>query len=486
MKPTPEQSKAVDIAMTGKTFKMSAYAGAGKTSTLKLIGNALAPKKGMYLAFNKSIATEAASKFSRHIECKTFHSMAFRQTPRHITAKLSNPRLMPRQMASMFDLRDYQLPLDSDHTKSITCTGIDQAMILNRALSIFCRDTSDHVTHNMLMSAMPKWAHKQSCGDLAAGLVDKANAFWTMNIDRTSQFSITHDVYLKHWSSNSPVINADFILFDEAQDADPIMLDVLNKQRGKQIIFVGDRHQQIYGFRGAINAMSSLQMPEAKLTKSFRFGGGVADIANIILNKLLDEETPLVGNNMINSRVDTLGAADAYLVRTNAYAFDMAIQLIAKGRKPKLEVDTATLKKQIEDSIRLKNNESILDKNSDFFGFERWSQVEDYTSEYPLSNITQVVTLINNNDTDMLLDVISKVGKRTNTDCVVCTAHKSKGLEFSSVKLGGDFKYNKAPKDDGKLMSEDEARLFYVACTRAIQALDISEMSDLFNQLKCA
>ena len=40
MNPTIEQQHAIDMALHGQSCKVTAYAGAGKTSTLKLIGNA--------------------------------------------------------------------------------------------------------------------------------------------------------------------------------------------------------------------------------------------------------------------------------------------------------------------------------------------------------------------------------------------------------------------------------------------------------------
>ncbi|MFP6812759.1 MAG: AAA family ATPase, partial [Moraxella sp.] len=89
--PTDEQHQAVEMALTRQSFKVVAYAGAGKTTTLNLIGNQLRGR-GIYLAFNKAIAAEAQRKFPHHVDCRTFHSLAFRHTARDITAKLQLPR----------------------------------------------------------------------------------------------------------------------------------------------------------------------------------------------------------------------------------------------------------------------------------------------------------------------------------------------------------------------------------------------------------
>ena len=63
----------------------------------------------------------------------------------------------------------------------------------------------------------------------------------------------------------------------------PTMFHIFNKQATPKII-VGDPHQQIYGFRGAINALDHVESTHVlKLTQSFRFGPEIAFAANCIL-----------------------------------------------------------------------------------------------------------------------------------------------------------------------------------------------------------
>jgi hypothetical protein len=50
---TKEQKEIVTYSKTGKDLKVMAFAGTGKTSTLREIANALPEKRGLYLAFNK-------------------------------------------------------------------------------------------------------------------------------------------------------------------------------------------------------------------------------------------------------------------------------------------------------------------------------------------------------------------------------------------------------------------------------------------------
>ena len=103
-KATYEQATAIDNARLGESFKVIAYAGTGKTTTLQLISDAMPQRRGMYLAFNKAIASEAQQKFHRNVDCRTFHSLAFRSVPRGVTDKLRLPRLSPSFMAKDLSL----------------------------------------------------------------------------------------------------------------------------------------------------------------------------------------------------------------------------------------------------------------------------------------------------------------------------------------------------------------------------------------------
>jgi ABC-type branched-subunit amino acid transport system ATPase component len=103
-KATYEQAIAIDNARLGQSFKVIAYAGTGKTTTLQMISDAMPERRGMYLAFNKAIASEAQSKFHGNVNCRTFHSLAFRSVPRGVTDKLRLPRLSPSFIAKEYRL----------------------------------------------------------------------------------------------------------------------------------------------------------------------------------------------------------------------------------------------------------------------------------------------------------------------------------------------------------------------------------------------
>lgn len=100
-------------------------------------------------------------------------------------------------------------------------------------------------------------------------------------------FPTVHDCYLKQYQLGMPNLSRRYttILFDEAQDSNPVTSSIRLQQHCK-VILVGDRHQQIYRFRGANNALDSKDLAGADqlyLTHSWRFGRNVAIVANALL-----------------------------------------------------------------------------------------------------------------------------------------------------------------------------------------------------------
>src|SRR5690606_24541030 len=97
---------------------------------------------------------------------------------------------------------------------------------------------------------------------------------------------------------------------------------------------IGDTHQSIYGWRGAIDALSFTDYPKFYLTESYRFHSGIAELANKILARKvaqfsLGEIPELVG--LAEKRSDTSGTR-AYLGRSNLSVISDAIELVESGR----------------------------------------------------------------------------------------------------------------------------------------------------------
>lgn len=478
--PTEEQINALKMALDGQSFKIVAYAGAGKTTTLNLIAERL-HGRGVYLAFNKSIASEAQEKFPAHVDCRTFHSLAFRHVDRQITAKLSLPRFSPARLGGDLGLQTVQVSRRIEgKMQAVTLTPARLARFVSDGVNHFCSTHSAYPAPRHLL--LPKWLSEADASRLREYLYPALEKRWLQSIDPRHPAGISHDIYLKLWALSQPVIPADFILFDEAQDADPLMMGILKNQPA-QVIYVGDAHQQIYEWRGAINAMKRLPLPQSLLTQSFRFGEKIADVANVFL-KALQEDVPLRGNPNKPSTLEKSskhGKKDAILCRTNAAAMAQLLIGLKKGHKVALQADTDRMLKFCQAADDLKQGKPAQGV-PELAYFYNWREVQEYTETSEGSDLKTLVKLVDEHGIKTLTQAVKKLHRIDEADYVISTAHKSKGLEWSSVQLDDDFCYD--VNAQSVKISPEELRLLYVACTRGKDNLDLHHIKDLVDGLK--
>jgi Superfamily I DNA and RNA helicases len=236
------------------------------------------------------------------------------------------------------------------------------------------------------------------------------------------------------------------------------------------MVYVGDQHQQIYEWRGAVNAMATIATDDAKkLTQSFRFGPAIAAAATLILSKL-GEKSRLTGNQRISSQILDTTEVDAVLARTNATVIAEALTTKESGRKPFIVGGTQDLERLVSDVFSLQDG--VPGSHPDFFGFSNWNDVVAFASTDEGEDLRTFVTLVESNGPKRLWAAIkSSVSDIESADVCLSTAHKAKGAEWRSVRIADDFSANSS---DGEPISESEARLFYVAITRAKEILSIS------------
>jgi superfamily I DNA/RNA helicase len=482
MQPTKEQAIAIDTARLGQSFKIVAYAGTGKTTTLEMINQAMPQRRGLYLAFNKAIANHAQQRFSQRVDCRTFHSLAYRHVPNSITDKLRLPRLSPSHLANEYQLQPISLRrmMGNRYENYLLMPSRLGGLVAN-GVSEFCATNAQYPAPRHV--PVPEWLHPDDAKALQQALYPALERRWLDSINPQHQAGIGHDVYLKLWALSEPQIRSDYVLFDEAQDADPLMLGILLKQKNCQVIYVGDAHQQIYAWRGAVNAMQQLPLLENRLTTSFRFGEEIADVANALLYGL-KETVPLRGYQQIASKVvnkphSTL--RDAILCRTNARAMELLLSGLLNGDKVSLQADQARLNRFIDAAAALKQGKKVTDV-PELAWFNSWHDVHEYCETNDGSDIKPLVKLVDEHGTSPLKSALAKITPIAQADYVISTAHKAKGLEWNRVHLEDDYQF-KLNQLDHKIAPE-ELRLLYVACTRAKLSLNIHPIYDLIGQLK--
>ena len=467
---TDEQKQAINLARQGQTMKVSALAGTGKTSTL--VGIAQATQgRGLYLAFNKGIATEAQQRFQgTRCQARTFHSLAYATHGKKYGDRLSM-RINGTVVRKEFGLWD-------DEGDSVAAEALD-------TVHRFLRTPDEALSekHYRWMDDLEKSHDPERYYRIRERAMPVAHKLYALMSAERGRFPSSHDVYLQQFVRSDPdlAMDHDYLLFDEAQDADRLMLHLCQRQK-IPVIWVGDQYQQIYGWRGAQNAMSRIQCPETFLTQSFRFGDAVAGVANRVLGTLC-AATRLKGlpGKESTCQVGGGGSARAFIARTNSSVMAAVLPALAEGRRVGVAGRKAVLQ-MLDDYRSLREGKP----KGQFTYFATEQELRAYAEEaMDIKTFLRIVDTFGLEKLDRAvrrcedLDADKDIWKRC--DFIALTGHKAKGLEFDSVCLAEDFFQPKRlrgvdEKTGTEKIREEELRLIYVAMTRARQKLYLPEI----------
>ncbi len=537
--PTAEQLAILNCE--SDKIAINALAGTGKTSTLVFYANKYSHKKMLYLCYNKSIAMHAQNLFPSNVVNKTFHSLAYR----YVGFKYANTNKLSRPLTSNEIIKI--LSLQSSSRSALL------ALAITNTLNKFCSSSDTKVVKENvdmeILNSSNVFKGKESdeieaIVSKVAGLTQK---LWNNLIDLKNDSPITHDIYLKLFTLNPPTIkDYDVILIDEAQDLTPCFVDFIEKQN-KQVIFVGDKHQSIYGWRGAVNYLDSLadtQIKEFYLTQSFRFGQNLADLSNCVLTYLgaqnhikgLDGQSTKIilsengykkADNNSNATQPSTGT-HAIIARHNWSIYEKLVANIHK--KENLYVEGGLNYKELKDLSDLHTFRQTKKTNNHLYeGFDSFEEMEKQMFEGLLTDpeVTRKILIVSRWGTNFSRNMAylnayyneQKDKKATPSSIILTTVHKAKGKEYDRVEITDDFlchisssnkenmellydanakgyspkkiNYKNLSKDTKKVFGSiknpakylEEMNIFYVALTRAKKEIVIPR--EYFEVLDC-
>jgi hypothetical protein len=466
LQPTDEQKQALKLFLTGQSFKINAYAGTGKTSTLVMLSKA-DKRKGLYIAFNRSIVNEAKGKFDSKTACMTTHELALKSLP---------PRLRKKAFKSTNAAALVQkLELvDQFFGDNLRLTAKTLAFLVIQTIKEFCQGTDETIRPvNFRRYGKLSGIKSDDEATLSIQINLLAEDVWSRMISADDMdINLGHDGYMKLWALSKPQLNFDYILLDEAQDTNPVVLGVLQKQ-SCQIVYVGDAFQQIYEWRGAVNAMELFETAHLTyLTKSFRFGEKIAEAASSVLN-FLGAEFPIQANPNVRSKIGSCDP-DAILTRTNSTVMSEVIAAINAGKKCHIIGGTRDLLKLLKAVVELKNGRPS--DVPELFGFANWSEVEELVDDGEADNLMTLVNLVRTHGEKHLLWALRRTeSEESGADVLISTAFKAKGREWDKVRITSDFLPSVSDSEKNVAVEPSEARVFYVAITRGRHVVDVDE-----------
>ncbi|MGB5867490.1 MAG: UvrD-helicase domain-containing protein [Arcobacteraceae bacterium] len=464
---TEQQKEILESVKKYKSIKINAFAGTGKTTTLKLISQTYKEKKILYLAFNSAIKNEASSLFPANTDVKTTHGLAFGAIKKNTNIdlnKLVNYRAI--DISKEFEI------------------NYNQAVSALKIFENFCNNTQNEIEPKDI-------EHKTAKKIFDRMLISKMDP--------------THAFYLKYYyllisSGQIQQFNYDIIMLDEAQDTNEVTLGIFESLSSKVKIYVGDEHQQIYSFRGSKNALSKIKSDKKLyLSCSFRFNNTIATYANKLLKNFKNESVT----------IDTLKDSDEKTIVTNGYISRTNAQLISiisdriQNRMPFVtvrdpnEIFTLT----IEVHYILMNEKDKVKRNRFLKDFANDDDILDYANEVDDYELKSALKMAKEYKEKLFefKDISDKFysawknkasngfDKRVSEILFLTTAHTAKGLEWDQVIIADDFtdfadlivdfgcdELKEFQEEQNHLPNQellDEFNLFYVAITRAKKSL---------------
>nr|XP_020457108.1 F-box DNA helicase 1 isoform X2 [Monopterus albus] len=494
--------------------KIIAFAGTGKTTMLIKYAKQRPHLRFLYVAFNKSVAREAECRFPRNVDCKTVHSMAYNDVGRryHFHKKLTH-NLKPFTINSV-------LPEGR--------SGFTKAKVVTSTLNNFMSSIDRVITTTHVPSTYLTNNIRVYIDNLEKQLfVSEARKIWAkmkdLNETEVNAYHMTHDGYLKLWQLQVPKPRLsdqyDVIFIDEAQDCSPAIMDVLLSQCCGKIL-VGDPHQQIYTFRGAVNALQIVDHTHVYyLTQSFRFGAEIAYVGATILSVCKHVQKILVGGKQnggvcdktadnimeaVKMGVSQSRGKTAILSRCNLGVFSTAVQLTDPNPHCRVHIIGGVEKigldrildiwrlmqvtgKVIQGKKQQPKFKDPLIRSFAMKGPNAFWALKKYimqTEDLELSAKLNIVEKYGNRIPELVTRLQKCSDKDIHTaDFIVGTVHKAKGLEFDTVMINDDFV--KVPSSRHNLrhhphfsfanIPSDEWNLLYVAVTRAKTSLIITK-----------
>ena len=469
--------------------RINAVAGSGKTTTLIEFAAAKPTKaKMLYLAFNKSVKLEAARKFAarglHNVKVETAHSLAYK----HIVHK-HNYKVRPHGYKT-YEIVDL-LGLSGNgekHAEYIIANHI------SKYITYFCNSSKAKVQELNYLDTISD-AKALSFATTFYKYIEDGTRLLLSKMDK-GEIEITHDFYLKKFQLAKPVLHYDYILFDEGQDASAAMLDIFLHQKAIKLI-VGDTHQQIYGWRYAVNSLEKTDFRTFHLSTSFRFRQHIADLANEMLKwkKHLGKYEPVA---ITGKGTATEEISKATIARTNLGLLLNAINFITDNRKVKhiyfegninsytYADDGASLYDVL--SLYNANHGQIRDKL--IKSMNDLDDLEEYiekTEDVQLAMMVEIVKEYGNEIPGIiksLKELHTGDEERNKAEMIFSTVHRAKGMEYDVVYLVNDFikesdleKSNSAKQEATFDISKlnEEINLLYVAVTRTKNKLHIPE-----------
>lgn len=458
--PSRYQRAIFDFVVNGAGHGVvNATAGSGKTTTLVEVAHLLDPaKKAVFVAFNKSAAEQLKNRLPRHVKAQTIHSLGLASLLHHLRGSTERRGEL---VENKYQALCRSALTSSGLERALESTQLEFARALLRGLVDQLRNhlidpgSEAGVDEVIRRHGLPEPRSEKVTKAVRALAWDVIDQGVRMALQGVYDFTDMLYVPVRH--GLPPRSAYDFLCVDEAQDLSPLQLAVVLRsvKDGGRLLFVGDRHQAIYGFTGADPAsmetiVAKTGAIELPLSVSYRCPCSHVELARQFSSDI--EAAPGAVDGIIRTIHDDQFARDVkpgalVVCRTNAPIVAACLDLLAAGT-PAMLIGS-DLSKRLKELAKaaLKSGsvngwEGALDRY-----FERRLQAlaESATSEGVIDVLSDEVECLkaivrrsvkgSARTVDDVLNAIDGLYSVRNGAVRLSTVHRAKGLESSTVYI---------------------------------------------------
>jgi DNA helicase-2/ATP-dependent DNA helicase PcrA len=452
----------------GTHLVVEALAGSGKTTTgvemLKIIPTT---EEVLFVAFNKHIAVELQKRAPSHVKVSTYHSLGYysvRQAFGNVKVDENKVDGILQGIINKWENRALYSPIKQlVSLVKANLTGTDDAELTEICDHYGIETNGDADTIFMAVKLVVAKSSQMT------NVIDYDDMCWL-------------PIFL-----NLPMKQYDFLFIDELQDTNKVQIALALKsiKDDGRIVGVGDRHQSLYGFRGADvnavqNVIDALDANTLPLSVTYRNPKCVVELVLAKFTEIPLECPEWAKEGVIrqitaNQATVEYTPGDMVLCRTNAPLVEPAFSLIRRGVKAIIrgrDIGSnllALVRKMKCYELRDMLNKLDIYKANEYFKLvsaEKTNQaqaLEDKVNTiFALSDgISTIVELENRIETIFSDDV---------EGVVFSSVHKAKGLEAERVYiLHPELMPHPMAKKDWE--REQERNIEYVAITRTLNEL---------------
>lgn len=480
MTPSVRQQNILDTwETTNSNILIGAVAGSGKTSTLMMILEKC-EYRTLFIAFNKSVQEEIQNEIDerglKQGKAMTLHSLglsAIRGTRRRF--KINNNKNW-----------DLVKKLQRENRRLFSEIPYSDRRVINFLLMEMNNISRMHLTDNIQeikihMESMDKsFQNIRNLEILWGAFIELREASYEEDI---LEIDFQDMIYLPIVLDLEIPVHPYYLLIDECQDlnlSQHKLIDILINQGAiRKWIAVGDRNQAIYGFAGASSNSFDLflekpgEVVELPLDICYRCSKQIVDAANKVYD-VMEYGNQSEGIVAMSNSIEDIKPNSMVICRNTLPLFELYFKLLGMDKACYINGNEVMnylikfLRPYSKDSVYSAKIE-MMDKLRDL---ERDTSEDNFLNIYIFKENFKNFTSVANNmceptdSIEYLIEKLKSLFENRENAIMLCTIHKSKGLESDIVYILNEHLIpSKFAKSDEQL--KQETNLKYVARTRA-------------------